>query len=129
MAKTQLELKLDRNVGDNKKSFFKCINGNRQYRNIIGLLQDEDGHLINTDRDKAEGFYACFASVFNMDNRPKESQCPEVEDHDCKNDQLPDDPEMIEDLLLQLDPYISMRPDGIHPRIFKELADVISKPF
>ncbi|KAJ7406231.1 RNA-directed DNA polymerase from mobile element jockey [Willisornis vidua] len=31
-------------------------------------------------------------------------------------------------LLLRLDPYKSMGPDGIHSRIFKELADVITKP-
>ncbi|KAJ7414071.1 hypothetical protein BTVI_41648 [Pitangus sulphuratus] len=38
------------------------------------------------------------------------------------------DSEIVWDLLLHLDPYKSMRPDGIHPRILKELADVIAKP-
>ncbi|KAJ7410190.1 hypothetical protein BTVI_54086 [Pitangus sulphuratus] len=32
------------------------------------------------------------------------------------------------DLLLHLNPYKSMRPDGIHPKIFKDLADVTVKP-
>ncbi|KAJ7405416.1 solute carrier family 12 member 2 [Willisornis vidua] len=32
------------------------------------------------------------------------------------------------DLLLQLDPYKYMEPDGIHPRTLKELADVTTKP-
>lgn len=31
-------------------------------------------------------------------------------------------------LLLQLDPYKSMGPDGIYLRILKELADIITKP-
>ncbi|KAJ7408906.1 rna-directed dna polymerase from mobile element jockey-like [Willisornis vidua] len=123
----QLELKLDRNIGDNKKSFFKYINGNRQYRNIIGPLQDETGHLTSGDRIKAEVFSALFASVFNMDEGPRGSQCRELEDHVCKNDQVPVEPEIVGDLLLQLDPHKSMGPDQIHPRILKELSDTITK--
>ncbi|KAJ7395802.1 hypothetical protein BTVI_151811 [Pitangus sulphuratus] len=127
VAKAQLELKLARNLGDNKK-FFKYINGNRQCRKIIGPFQDEDGHLMNRNRDKSEVFNAFFASVFNMDDGPRGSQCPELEDHDCKNDQLPVNPETVRDLLLQLYPYKSIDPDRIHHRILKEMADVIIKP-
>lgn len=39
-------------------------------------LQDEDGHLTDRDMDKAEVCYPFFASVFNMDDRPRGSQCP-----------------------------------------------------
>ncbi|KAJ7425292.1 hypothetical protein WISP_24186 [Willisornis vidua] len=89
MAKAQLELKLARNMRDKKRSFFKYINGNRQYRNIISLLQDENGHR---NRDKAEVFKTFFASVSNTDAGP---QCPELEDHDCKNAHLLVDPEIV----------------------------------
>ncbi|KAF4803252.1 hypothetical protein TURU_018659 [Turdus rufiventris] len=61
-------------------------------------------------------------------DRPRGSQCPELEDHDCVNDQLTVDPEIVWDLLLQLDPYKSMRPDGINLKILKKLPDVITKP-
>ncbi|KAJ7419205.1 hypothetical protein WISP_55393 [Willisornis vidua] len=126
-AKGKVELQLVRNVGANKNNFFKYVNGNRRYRNIIGLLQDEDGHLTHRDRDKAEMLNAFFTSVCNTDGGPRGSQCPELEDHDCENDQRPVDHEILRNQLLALDPYKSMGPGGTDPRIFKNLTDVITK--
>ncbi|KAJ7412702.1 hypothetical protein BTVI_45651 [Pitangus sulphuratus] len=80
----------------------------------------------NRDIDKAEEFEAFFASVFNMDDGPRGVSMAELEDNDCENDQLPVDPEIVQDLLLQLDSYKSMGPDGIHLSICKE--DVVTKP-
>lgn len=51
VARAHLELKVARNVGDNKKGFIKYINGKKQYWNSISLLQDENGHLINRNMD------------------------------------------------------------------------------
>ncbi|KFO74868.1 RNA-directed DNA polymerase from mobile element jockey, partial [Cuculus canorus] len=36
--------------------------------------------------------------------------------------------EVVRDLLAQLDTHKSMGPDGILPRVLKELTDVLSKP-
>ncbi|KAJ7408120.1 transmembrane channel-like protein 1 [Pitangus sulphuratus] len=64
----------------------------------------------------------------SMDDKPRGSQCPELRDRACENDKLPVNPETVQDLLLQLDPYKSMGPDEILPRILKEFANVITKP-
>ncbi|GAB0199179.1 mitochondrial enolase superfamily member 1 [Grus japonensis] len=128
VAKTQLQLKLASTVGDNKKGFFKYVDNKRRTRENIGLLLNKNGHLTNRDIDKAETFNAFFASVFNTDDGLWDPSCPELEDRDCGNDKLPADPELVRDLLLHLDAYKSMGPDGIHPRVLRELAEVIVRP-
>lgn len=48
--------------------------------------------------------------------------CVKLISHDSENDELLVSPELVQDLLLQLDPSKSVGPDGIHPRVLKELV-------
>ncbi|XP_010006922.1 PREDICTED: protein pelota homolog [Chaetura pelagica] len=94
----------------------------------MGPPQNKDSHLTNRDIDKAEIFNALFAFLFSTDDGLRRSQCPELEDHSCNKDQLLAGPQLVQDLLLQLDPYKSTRPDGNCPRILKGPSDVITGP-
>lgn len=48
--------------------------------------------------------------------------------HLVAHDQLTVNPKIVQDLLLHLNCYEFMGPDGICPRILKELAGIITKP-
>ncbi|KAK4825484.1 hypothetical protein QYF61_027639 [Mycteria americana] len=61
--------------------------------------------------------------------REKMEQPPELEDRDGEQKEAPIiQGEMVSDLLHHLDPHKSMGLDGIHPRVLRELVEVLTKP-
>jgi len=88
------------------------------------------GNIANKDEEKAEVLHAFFASVFNSQTGYSQgTQPPELEDREEEQNKPPIiQEEAVNNLLCYLDTHKSMGPDGIHPRVLRELAEELAEP-
>lgn len=81
--------------------------------------------LVTVDTDKVEALSTFFVSIFTS----KVSQASVLSER-VQEGELPEaDEDQVRDYVRELYPYKSMRPDRLPPRVLRELADVLVRPF
>ncbi len=115
------------NIKTNPKLFWKYVHSKTKTRHPISDLQKEDGTLTANDHEKAEVLNQFFTSVFTKEDL---SNIPDVEKHHVVKDLdgMHITEEEVQKRLSKLKTSKSPGPDGLHPLILKETADIIAYP-
>ncbi|PKU36969.1 rna-directed dna polymerase from mobile element jockey- hypothetical protein [Limosa lapponica baueri] len=111
----------------NKKGFCKYIGGKRKTRENVGPLLNETGAMVAEDAEKVELLNAAFASVFTAQASPQESRTLEETENVWTKEDFPlVEEDQVREQLSKLDIRKSMGLDGMHPRVLRELAEVVA---
>ena len=95
---------------------------------VAPLLENtnDKSSIRYSDKQKADILQKQFASVFT---REPDGELPKFDLRTLSEINLPDiNPEIVRKKILELDADKACGPDEIHPRLLKELADIISTP-
>ena len=126
-AKKGYEKKLAEDIKNDPKSFWKYVRSKTKVKQGVNDLTRDDGTTAHTNEEKADVLNKFFCSVFTIEN---DENIPEPEmkyDGDALNDVVVTE-EDVRKKLSKLNPSKSSGPDGLHPRVLKEVADEIVTP-
>ncbi len=125
-AVKQYEKAIASNVKTNPKLFWNYVNSKLKSRQPISDLKKDNGELTVNDVEKAQVLNTFFASVFTDEDL---TNIPDPGNH---SNSILDNIDISEDdirkRLLKLNISKSPGPDGLHPRVLKELANTIARP-
>ena len=128
-AKKNNEKKIADMSKTDPKLFWKYVQEQTKTRQGIGILKGKDGKLYTDDKDRADILNDFFASVFtkeddlNIPHLDESSRSQGISISDLRVT-----PEEVEKKLKELNPAKAQGPDGIPPKVLKELSKEIAIP-
>ena len=127
VERRNFEKKLAKEIGLNRRGFFKYVNSKLTVRPQLSTLVNEDGILIHEEKEMTSVCNRYFQASFN---RPKEGEeLPEMDNLCDENiNDIEITPEMVKERLESLNRFKGSGPDNIHPHVLKETASSICVP-
>jgi len=124
--KNSVERSIAKYAKSNPKLFYSYINSTKRTRSKIGPLKNDESVIITEPGVQAQMFNDYFSSVFTRSNKelPVKSKIPEIpEINDLKISE-----ERVKKVIDEAREYAAPGPDGIHPKVIKELKNELAKP-
>ena len=120
--KSNYEKKLTSNLKDNSKGFYSYLRNKRKLKSGITSLSKSDGSRTSSAEESANVLAEAFESVFVLES----DELPEVDIPGLSSDNILTDVtishENVKAALESLNPFKSIGPDNIHPKILKSLV-------
>ena len=126
-ARKKFEKKLAKNLKRNTKSFWNYVNSSRKNKSKVNDLKDADGSFITENKDKANALNLQYAKTFTVEDESCFPTFP-IKQLISYLEKIVIDENDVRKLLVDLNIDKSPGPDQLHPRILREVAEIIAKP-
>ena len=127
-ARRSFEMNLAAESKVNNKAFWKYVNSRRKTTSNVADLEKSDGIFATTDQDKADTLNSQYVKTFTEEDL---SNLPTFKTKNVTTEPLEDirfSEGMVLKKLKALRVDKSPGPDGLHPRVLKELAEQLALP-
>ena len=125
-AKLEEEERIIEEAKLNPKAFMGHVNSRKPIKSSIGPLKDGEGNLISTDAGMATLLNIHFVSVFTEEDTGEIPNVLIKYEGAMPLRRITVTEEIVKKKIQKLNPNKSPGPDGLHPRVIKELEDEIS---
>ena len=121
------EKRLAKDIGLNRRGFYKYVNSKLTVRPEISALINEEGEMVHDEKEMCNICNNYFHSAFNQ---PIAGEVlPEMEclcDENIREIEIT--PEMVKEKLEKLNKFKACGPDNIHPHVLNATASAICEP-
>jgi hypothetical protein len=119
------EIKLSRDININVKKFFSYVESRKTIKSTINEIHNKDGHLVSSDKEKANIFNEYFSSVFSNSNNLTNNSDNTNGQRNPELSQLDITENDIIKYIDKMNKFKSPGPDNFVPQVIKEVKYAI----